>query len=385
MKKSSFLNRETTANDVDYIASANMFIKENGTIDPNSTLYINALNQYNEGLIKGSVTRLEIPIGFCGYIDTTTGEFRVQPDGDPNNIRSSTPYPNNAKSPQEVPPVSIGIYPRDELLKVGLPGSAEYTLGNADEDDGDSECSEIQWFSSPDKNDITEYNTTSTLGESGTNVVQDVSTCILENVAGINSNKGLAASSSLKILDNNIPPDVIETANAFAIQLFESAGFVAGVVGNMLQHIITYHLFYNIMYLEALLEGALKLKVVWDTKKEEVLGMPIGEFLFVSGGSSGSSGKAPTDLLWKPIRDGGGPLVILLPIKYASVTSVSLYNSSGTLLESSPKDGTFDGDGRSIFRFTHPGAYYGTNITVKGGHGSWTIPIGYQRTGVPDP
>jgi len=145
MSNPTFINRKTE-DDKDYIAIANDEIKRNGSIDPSSPTYKSALIQYNEGLIKGSVERLDVPKGFCGYIDPKSGEFRVEPEPDPSILRSSTPYPDNIINPEDVPESIVSPYPIDECLAIGLPGSPEYTRGNCGEEDGDNECSTIDWF-----------------------------------------------------------------------------------------------------------------------------------------------------------------------------------------------------------------------------------------------
>jgi len=171
MTNATFVNRITEVDQTDYISLANDQINKNGTIDVDGTIFQNALNQYNEGIIKGSVERLDVPEGFCGYIDPDTGRFRVEPDPFVGNLRSGTLYPDNATNPNDVPPLPVTTYPIDQCLAVGLPGSYKYTTGRCGIDDGDKLCSGMNWFG----------------GSGGTE------TC--GTGGGINSNVGLAGSN----------------------------------------------------------------------------------------------------------------------------------------------------------------------------------------------
>jgi len=96
------------------------------TMDPNSTIYQNALNQFNDALRKGTTQRLSVPKGFCGYIDPTSGQFRVTPEPDITLL-----HPNERLTvPGVLLPVTTSLapssYPIDECLASGRPGSKPY-------------------------------------------------------------------------------------------------------------------------------------------------------------------------------------------------------------------------------------------------------------------
>lgn len=69
--------------------------------------------------------------------------------------------------------------------------------------------------------------------------------------------------------------------------------------------------------------------------------------------------------LYKPISEGNGNLVILLPSKMAgNIESVELLNSRGNALEQGDSFDLYD-DGRPVFRFNKVGADYPDNLTVR--------------------
>jgi len=359
MKNVSFITRETESIKKDYISIVNDVIKEHGTIDPNGLIYQNALTQYNEGLIKGSVDRLEVPDGFCGYIDPASGEFRVEPIVGADLRISTTPYPNNAVRAEDVPNIVVEPYPIDKCLAVGLPGSYEYTTGLCGEDDGDNECSGIKWFSGGGED-----------SEFGTEAAEAV-VCNKDG-DGINSNTGIAASDPIVAIDDDIPALVRIAGDEYAVELF-GGGFNLGVIGNILQDIVTYHLFYNIMFAGAFLLGGLKVMVGWDTKNEKPVGNIRSILLTVSGGNQ--------TFLWKEKNEAGNALVILLPSSYLGTPTCSIYNNNGTnLLETAPMEALPFHDGRPAYRFEKLGYEYGTNLTVIAGNGKWAIPDGGTRT-----
>ena len=89
--------------------------------------------------------------------------------------------------------------------------------------------------------------------------------------------------------------------------------------------------------------------------------------------SSGGGG-----FLWKPVSDSNGNLVVLLPSQYnGKVSSVSVNGEKGSF------SGIANGN-RSHWRFSKPGAAYGSNARVvaatSGGNVSWTVPNGGART-----
>jgi len=81
--------------------------------------------------------------------------------------------------------------------------------------------------------------------------------------------------------------------------------------------------------------------------------------------------------VWKPISEGDGNLVILIP-SYSSTTSVGIEYSGGS--EQGNYVGRTNGD-RPTFRFSAPGTAYGQNITVSSETGE-TYDIGDGGTRV---
>jgi len=130
LNNKGFVKRPTQAT-TDYVSMVNNLLKDNPDgINVNSVLYRSALDQYNLDKIKGSTTRLEVPKGFCGYIDPTSGEFRVAPDPYADQINPGVGLPNPDFIPVDAPPLPPGSYPVDECLQNGLPGSPQYTQKN---------------------------------------------------------------------------------------------------------------------------------------------------------------------------------------------------------------------------------------------------------------
>jgi hypothetical protein len=88
--------------------------------------------------------------------------------------------------------------------------------------------------------------------------------------------------------------------------------------------------------------------------------------------------------LFKPVSEGNGKLVILLPSSMSGeISNVNIVDSNGKLLESGDKSGNFD-DGRPVFRFDRPGGKYPDNIVVAitmndGRHKEYNIPNPKQR------
>ncbi|MFO1522287.1 MAG: hypothetical protein U1G05_09665 [Kiritimatiellia bacterium] len=90
--------------------------------------------------------------------------------------------------------------------------------------------------------------------------------------------------------------------------------------------------------------------------------------------SSGGGGG----FLWKPVSDSNGDLVVILPSQYnGKVSSVSVNGERGSF------SGIANGN-RTHWRFSKPGAAYGTNVKVvastSGGNVTWTVPNGGSRT-----
>jgi len=101
-----------------------------------------------------------------------------------------------------------------------------------------------------------------------------------------------------------------------------------------------------------------------------------------SSSSSSSTGGGSGGFLWKPVSEGDGKLVILLPGSLRGrVSGCSISGSFGS------ENGRFTGDthngNRPHYRFSRPGASYGSNITVTArttdGTRTWRIPNGASR------
>lgn len=267
MANSEFINRTYEKPKPNYIEEANEQIKKNGTIDPESPTYKDALDQYNAGLIKGSVERLEVPEGYCGYIDPNTGEFRVEPDPIASDLKSSTLYPDNIVDPEDVPDAVITPYPIDCQLRAGLPGSYEYTQSDpaCDVEDGDNACSGVAWFSG---------------GGTGTETgTEALSQTICGGGPGINSNTGVAASSPIGGVgaDGSYPPELLEYANGVALSWNWSAGYAQYAVANKVGTLIYYDFFYDVddppgsFGPEFHKESGLRVRVGWDTEISAIL------------------------------------------------------------------------------------------------------------------
>jgi len=87
--------------------------------------------------------------------------------------------------------------------------------------------------------------------------------------------------------------------------------------------------------------------------------------------------------LWKPVSEGDGNLVILLPgALRGAVAGVTISGAFGSEV------GRFAGDqhngGRPHYRFSHPGGHYGSSITVTARTEdediTWSISNGASRT-----
>lgn len=109
-----------------------------------------------------------------------------------------------------------------------------------------------------------------------------------------------------------------------------------------------------------------------------------------SSGSTSSSApsSAPTSIgggfLWKPVSEGDGNLVVLLPASLRGRVGGVAITKGGGVVERGRFAGDTHNGGRPHFRFSQPGAAYGTGLTVvatltSGGTQSWGIPNGGQR------
>ena len=90
--------------------------------------------------------------------------------------------------------------------------------------------------------------------------------------------------------------------------------------------------------------------------------------------------------LWKPVSESSGTLMILLPPQYTgSIGTVFVASRDGTVIEVGSFVGIFNG-GRAHYRFTSPGAAYGSAIYAVADLADgitthhWYIPNGGTRT-----
>lgn len=148
-KQVSFSSRGTfvTRNkSIDYIKSVNDILRNpNNNLSPSSSLYQSALSQYNENTKKGSLTRLSVPKGFCGFTDPRTGQFKVVTDEEYNRLLTSGQV-ITSRTPKTKPVVEGLIpYSVDECLQYGLPGTAEYDTCQQNSEDYEDGSSEIPW------------------------------------------------------------------------------------------------------------------------------------------------------------------------------------------------------------------------------------------------
>lgn len=95
-----------------------------------------------------------------------------------------------------------------------------------------------------------------------------------------------------------------------------------------------------------------------------------------------------TGFLWKPISEGDGKLVVLLPQSLTGhVVSANIHSTDSIAEDTIIEVGRFTGDihngGRPHFRFNQSGAGYGKNIWVvartKNKNFAWFIADGSQR------
>lgn len=104
---------------------------------------------------------------------------------------------------------------------------------------------------------------------------------------------------------------------------------------------------------------------------------------------SGGDGIGPHGqgggFLWKPVSESTRKLVVLLPPQYTGhVRGVYIANSKRAAMETGAYTGVHNG-GREHFRFSKPGAGYGSGIYAvavlkAGGSIHWPIPNGSART-----
>lgn len=106
--------------------------------------------------------------------------------------------------------------------------------------------------------------------------------------------------------------------------------------------------------------------------------------------SSSSSASAPSSsggsggFLWKPVSEGDGKLVVLLPSSLRGRVSGAEIQKGGSLVERGKFAGDTHNGNRPHYRFSKPGAGYGSGLTLVaflngGGKKSWSIPNGGSR------
>lgn len=103
-----------------------------------------------------------------------------------------------------------------------------------------------------------------------------------------------------------------------------------------------------------------------------------------SGVSSSSSSGGSGGFIWKPVSESNGNLVVLLPSQYRGKVSSCKITKGGKTLESGSFSGDTHNGNRPHYRFSKPGAGYGSGLTVvaatSSGNKSWSVPNGSKRT-----
>jgi len=146
-RTSSPLEKKGIQQAPDYIAQVNEILDahDGNTINPNSTLYQQALAQYNDALKKGSLRRLAVPGGFCGFVDPVTGEVRIIPDLQQTPIPPGSIPTESSTFSNAVTAVVPIPYRTDECLKLGTPGSEQYSKCIVNTEDELPAFSGIDW------------------------------------------------------------------------------------------------------------------------------------------------------------------------------------------------------------------------------------------------
>lgn len=101
--------------------------------------------------------------------------------------------------------------------------------------------------------------------------------------------------------------------------------------------------------------------------------------------SSSSGGGSLGGFVWKPVSEGDGNLVVLLPSAYAGKVAAVDIVKGGSVVERGRFTGNTNGN-RPTFRYRLPGAGYGSGLTVvarltDGSTKTWGIPNGGGRVG----
>lgn len=102
------------------------------------------------------------------------------------------------------------------------------------------------------------------------------------------------------------------------------------------------------------------------------------------GAGQSATASIGDGFLFKPISEGDGNLVVLLPSSMSGdISELTIRDSSGQILDQGRDLGDYD-DGRPLFRFSSPGGSYPDNITVtallsNGGEYSYEVASPSQR------
>ena len=100
--------------------------------------------------------------------------------------------------------------------------------------------------------------------------------------------------------------------------------------------------------------------------------------------ASSSSGGGSGGFLWKPISEGDGNLVVLLPSSLRGRVNGASIERGGSTVERGRFTGDTHNGNRPHYRFSRPGAAYGSGLTLRaflsgGGTQAWSIPNGASR------
>ena len=103
-----------------------------------------------------------------------------------------------------------------------------------------------------------------------------------------------------------------------------------------------------------------------------------------SSAPASSSGGGSGGFIWKPVSEGDGNLVVLLPGSLRCRVSGADIQKSGSRVEKGRFTGDTHNGNRPHYRFSKPGAGYGSGLTLTaflsgGGKQSWNIPNGASR------
>ncbi len=101
--------------------------------------------------------------------------------------------------------------------------------------------------------------------------------------------------------------------------------------------------------------------------------------------SSSSSSASSGGFVWKPISEGDGNLVVLIPSSFAGKVSGLDVRKGGAVVVRGRFTGNTNGN-RPTYRFSQPGSGYGSGLTVvatlsDGSSRTWSIPNGRTRVG----